>query len=212
MRKKLAIVGAFAALAGSSAHAAPARVDTVSDLQRVARCLAEHAPQDIRRWVLSDGPMVMWREAANLTKKTGCTGQKGVEYWSFRGALAEALLLQDLQPGEEPRWSDAKAPTDLDTAFNWKNPEGRRSYLINVVAECVAQSNVKGTLSLLRTTVGTDAAVRAMAGLEQDIAACRTRSRGFDGKIAIDVFRARLALAAYELNDAVHGTASGTGK
>jgi len=204
----IALVGTLAAMSASG----------VSDVERaemqtVARCLVAQAPEDMRRWVLADGPMLMYQEVKAVSARTGCsTAGNGFEYWAFRGALAEALLFRDLQPGEEPNWAAVKAPTDIEIASNWKNAKGRLSYMTNVVAECVAQSDVKGTLALLRTTSGSSDEAGVLAGLRQDIAACRERSRGFADKITDDAFRARLGLAAYELNDAVHGTASGTGK
>ena len=192
---------------GASAKDVPVKV-------KVARCLVERAPAQMRAWVAADGPMLMWKEGLEARQRTSCTddiNDRG-DYWLFRGALAEALLLRDLAPGEEPHWSEVKAPTDLNTALNWKNPLGRRGYLTNVVAECVAQSNVKGTLDLLRADYDSVAEAEAAAGLASDITNCRARAGNFSDKIEPDAFRARLALAAYELNDALHGAASGTGK
>lgn len=179
-----------------------------------AQCLAERAPAQMRTWVLADGPMLMWKEGIAARQQTGCTQDIDTrgEYWTFRGALAEALLLQTLSAGMAARWNEAKAPTDLEVALNWKNPTGRRSYLTNVVAECTAQSNVKGSLDLFRSAHGSAAEKATMAVLAPDIAACRARAGNFSDKVDPDMFRARLALAAYEMNDAVYSAASGTGK
>ncbi|HEX7851413.1 MAG TPA: hypothetical protein VF485_16910 [Sphingomonas sp.] len=213
MKLAMILLGAVATLTAMPAYAASASGDERAVMQSTARCLVAQAPADMRRWVLADGPMLMYQEVKAVSARTGCSAAGvGFEYWAFRGALAEALLFRDLQPGEEPDWAAVKAPTDIEIASNWKNPKGRSSYMTNVVAECVAQSDVKGSLALLKTAPGSSDEAAALAGLRQDITACRERSRGFADKIPDDAFRARLGLAAYELNDAVHGAASGTGK
>lgn len=200
------------ALSLSTPSATPAFNDDLrsSDLRTLGICLVEARPDQVRGWVDANGPQLMFSEIDDAVEQTACGPAEKpsfkLEYWTARGAMAEALFRRSVDPGALPDLRNAPRPTDLQTALHWKNPVGRTGNLLNVLTECVAAADIEKVAKLFETEPDSGSERVAFDDLKSRLHVCRRYAGNVELKQSTAMIRARLAIAAFRLNEAVAAT------
>jgi hypothetical protein len=73
-----------------------------------------------------------------------------MEYWNFRGALAEALLKREFRSTPLPKFEDMEPVTDVQMALAWRNNDGRNSMLLNAgdVSTNITDQSLRARLAI----------------------------------------------------------------
>ena len=195
MRPLLAYFAACAACFAS----APAFAQ--NQLHVVAECLVRADAPRIKAWVDYDGPGLIYKEVSDVVSATHCssTTPPKFEYWTFRGALAEALVKKTLSGSNIPDLSGINPPTDVLMAQRWGNNDGRASMLINVFAECEAKADSGAVIAVLSSTPNSSEEKRQIKSIANRNDACRAASVGVARTQPTSMIRARFGFALYRL-------------
>lgn len=183
------------ALILSSLIAKPARADSATN--EFARCLVAFDSARMRDWVEWDGPGLIYKEMSAAAALADCGRDVKLEYWNFRGALAEALVKKQFSGAEIPDLAKARPVTDIDMALAWGNNDGRTNMLLNVYSECLVRGSSKRAFGLLVTDHDSDDERRAFKALQADDSECRKLAGDFRPGRANGMLRARVALAFF---------------
>jgi hypothetical protein len=122
-----------------------------------------------------------------------------MEYWNFRGALAEALLKREFRSTPLPKFEDMEPVTDVQMALAWRNNDGRNSMLLNVFSECEVRQSAERVFGILKVEPGSDSEKRALKALRKDATTCRSLAGDVSTNITDQSLRARLAIALYRM-------------
>ena len=175
--------------------AKPARAD--SSIDQFAQCLVAFDPARMRDWIDWDGPGLIYKEMRAIAERSDCERDFKLEYWNFRGALAEALLKKQLSGVAIPDLANAPPVTDIDMALAWGNNDGRRNMLLNVYSECLVRRSSKMAFGLLMTYHDSNDEKSAFRALQADDSECRKLAGDFRPGRANGILRARVALAFF---------------
>ncbi len=141
-------------------------------LNEFADCLVDHDATRMKAWTEWDGPGLIYKEIHAAASRSGCRSVD-MEYWNFRGALAEALLKREFRSTPLPKFEDMEPVTDVQMALAWRNNDGRNSMLLNVFSECEDR--------------------------RKDATTCRSLAGDVSTNITDQSLRARLAIALYRM-------------
>jgi len=172
-----------------------------SQLHVVAECLVRADAPRVQAWVDYDGPGLIYKEISEVVSATHCssTTPPRFEYWTFRGALAEALVKKMLSGSMIPDLSDITPPTDVLMAQRWGNNDGRVSMLLDVFAECEAKADPSAVFAVLSSTPNAGEEKRQIKGIVNKNDACRAASVDVARTQPTNMIRARFGFALYRL-------------